>query len=131
MTCTSLESTTLLEDKCYLNYINGSFTLWTRLQATSQTSLTILIDLVNPTNNTYSATATVQSRGVVYASALPSYLTILSTSYITATSSSAFLMNSPKEAGLMATYIFKISPMTSFSPNNLGVEFPSNFYIKS
>lgn len=96
MTCTSLESTTLLENKCYLNYINGSFTLWTKLQATSQTSLTILIDLVNPTNNTYSATATVQSRGVVYASALPSYLTILSTSYITATSSSVFLMNSPK-----------------------------------
>lgn len=40
-------------------------------------------------------------------------------------------MNSPKEAGLMATYIFKISPMTTFSPNNLGIGFPSNFYIKS
>jgi hypothetical protein len=72
------------------------FTLWTKLQATSQTSLTLLINLVNPTNNTYSATASVQSKGIVYAQANPSYLTIQSTGYIQAGLSSAFLMNSPK-----------------------------------
>lgn len=89
------------------------------------------MNLVNPTNNTYSSSATVQSKGVVYAEAQPSYLTILSSDYIKASSSSAFLMNSPKEAGLMATYIFRIAPISSFTPNNLGVEFPSNFYLKS
>jgi hypothetical protein len=29
----------------------------------------------------------------------------------------------------MATYIFKISPISTFTPNNLGIQFPSNFYI--
>ena len=129
--CSSLESTTLYENKCYLSYINGTFTLWTKLQATSQTSLTLLVNLVNPTNNTYSSSAIVQSKGIVYAEAQPSYLTILSSSYSVASSSSAFLMNSPKEAGLMATYVFKIAPISNYTPNNLGVEFPSNFYIKS
>ena len=38
-------------------------------------------------------------------------------------------MNSPKEAGLMATYIFKIAPVSSFIANNLGVTFPDNFFV--
>ncbi len=29
----------------------------------------------------------------------------------------------------MSTYVFKIAPMSSFSPTNLGITFPSNFYI--
>ncbi len=39
-------------------------------------------------------------------------------------------MNSPKEAGLMATYIFKITPISTFNPSNLGITFPSNFNIE-
>lgn len=31
----------------------------------------------------------------------------------------------------MATYIFKISPITSYTPNNLGISFPDNFHIDS
>ena len=103
--------------------------LWTELQATSQTSLTLILNLVNPTNNTYSSNVYVQSRGVTYANTEDSYLTILSTNYTTANSRSVFLMNSPKEAGLMATYIFKISPVSTFDPNNLAIEFPDNFYL--
>ena len=38
-------------------------------------------------------------------------------------------MNSPKEAGLMATYIFKIAPVSTFDANNLGVTFPDNFFV--
>lgn len=105
--------------------------LSTKLQATSQTSLTLLINLVNPTNNTYNSSAFVQSKGITYAQAQISYLTILSTSYTSANSTSAFLMNSPKEAGLLATYIFKISPITTYTPNNLGITFPNNFVISS
>ena len=68
------------------------------------------------------------SKGVIYAQTENSHLTILSTSYVEAVNS-AFLMNSPKEAGLMATYIFKISPVTSFNPNNIGITFPDNFFV--
>ena len=94
--CTSAESTTLVEDLCHLTYINGSLMLWTELQATSQTSLTLLMNLINPTNNTYSANAFVKSRGVTYAETEDSYLTILSTSYQTANNKSVYLKNSPK-----------------------------------
>lgn len=80
-----------------------------------------MLNLVNPTNNTYTSSAYVQSRGVTYANTEDSYLTILSAGYTTASSRMAFLMNSPKEAGLMATYIFKISPISAFSPSNLGI----------
>ena len=38
-------------------------------------------------------------------------------------------MNSPKEAGLMAIYIFKIAPVSSSNANNLGVTFPDNFFV--
>jgi hypothetical protein len=31
----------------------------------------------------------------------------------------------------MSTYVFKISPISTFSPSNLGISFPSNFYIDS
>ena len=40
-------------------------------------------------------------------------------------------MNNPKEAGLSSTYIFKISPVSGFTPSNLGITFPSNFFIDS
>ena len=70
--------------------------LWADIEATSQTSLTILTNLINPTNNTYSASAEVQSRGVVYANTANSSLTILSTSFVRPTSKSVYLMNSPK-----------------------------------
>ena len=129
ITCTSLESTTLQQDSCQLSHINGSFVLWTKLEATSQASLSLLTEFINPTNNTYSAKATVLSKGVLYAQTENSLLTILSTNYTQASGNSAFLMNSPKEAGLMATYIFKISPITSFSPDNLGITFPDNFAV--
>lgn len=66
---------------------------------------------------------------MTYAQTENSYLTIMSTSYKSANSRSAFLMNSPKEAGLMATYIFKIAPISTFSPNNLAIQFPSNFFL--
>ena len=123
-----MESTTLQEDSCQLAHINGSFVLWTKLEATSQASLSLLTEFINPTNNTYIATASVLSKGVIYAQTENSHLTILSTSYVEAVNS-AFLMNSPKEAGLMATYIFKISPVTSFNPNNIGITFPDNFFV--
>ena len=129
ISCTSLESTSLQEDVCHLAHINGSFVLWANLEATSQTSLSLITNFVNPTNNTYSASAYLLSKGVLYAETELSYLTILSTNYITASYNSAFLMNSPKEAGLMATYIFKISPISSFTPKNLGITFPKNFFI--
>lgn len=29
----------------------------------------------------------------------------------------------------MSTYVFKIAPISSFSPSNLGITFPSNFYL--
>lgn len=29
----------------------------------------------------------------------------------------------------MSTYVFKIAPMSTFSPTNLGITFPSNFFI--
>lgn len=31
----------------------------------------------------------------------------------------------------MSTYVFQIAPISSFSPSNLGITFPSNFYIDS
>ena len=102
--------------------------LWTDLDATSQTSLTILVDLVNPTNNTYTAKADIQSRGVACVNTENAYLTVLSTQY-TAATSGVEILNSPKEAGLMATYIFKVRPMFNFVPTNLAIEFPDNFFI--
>ncbi len=30
---------------------------------------------------------------------------------------------------MSSTYVFKIAPITSFTPTNLGVTFPSNFYV--
>ena len=67
ITCTSHESTTLPEDSCQLSHINGSFVLWTKLEATSQASLSLITEFINPTNNTYTANATVLSKGVLYA----------------------------------------------------------------
>jgi len=38
-------------------------------------------------------------------------------------------MNSPKEAGLLATYIFKTSPISTFTAENLAITFPDNFFL--
>lgn len=77
------------------------------------------------------ASAYVNSKGTQYASSGNSSITILSNPYSTAQSSDVSLLNLPKEAGLMSTYAFKISPISTFSPSNLGISFPSNFYIDS
>ena len=66
-TCTSYESTTLVTNKCYLKYINGSLMLYANLQATSQTSFSLLTNFINPINNTYKASAYISSKGVKYA----------------------------------------------------------------
>lgn len=90
--------------------------LYANLQATSQTSFSLLTNFINPINNTYKASAYISSKGVKYAQTTSQSITILSNSYVTANSNSVFLMNNPKEGGLMATYIFKIVPITAFSP---------------
>jgi hypothetical protein len=56
-------------------------------------------------------------------------MTILSNSYLKAQTSDVQLENVPKEAGLGSTYVFKIAPISTFSPSNLGIIFPSNFNI--
>jgi hypothetical protein len=69
------------------------------------------------------------SKGVKYAKTNDQTLTILSNTYVNADQSSVNLMNNPKEGGLMSTYVFKILPITSFSPDNLAIKFPKNFYL--
>ena len=69
------------------------------------------------------------SKGVKYAKTNDQTLTILSNTYVNAGQSSVNLMNNPKEGGLMSTYVFKILPITSFSPDNLAIKFPKNFYL--
>jgi hypothetical protein len=127
--CTSFESSTLINNLCTLSIINGSFVLSTQLDATSQSSLSIITNLINPSNNTYSASANIMSKGVLYASAPPQTMKILSNSYQLGSTKDVFLMNNPKEAGLMATYVFKIAPISSFDPANMGVTFPKNFFL--
>jgi hypothetical protein len=127
--CTSYESSTLLKNTCTLSLINGSFILSASLDATSQSSLSIITNLVNPPNNTYSASANIMSKGVLYASAPLQSIKILSNSYKAGGIKDVFLMNNPKEAGLMATYVFKVAPISSFDPANMGVTFPSNFFL--
>lgn len=128
--CTSYESTTLLNNTCTLKYVNGSLVLYAYLDATSQTSFSIITNFVNPINNTYKASAFVISRGVKYAMTNEESITILSNSYATANTSDVFLLNNPKEGGLMSTYIFKITPIKSFSPENMAISFPSSFYLQ-
>lgn len=65
--CSSYESATLLNNSCTLKYINGSLYLYTNLDATSQTSFSIITNLINPINNTYLASAHVTSKTVKYA----------------------------------------------------------------
>lgn len=129
--CSSYESTTLVTPTCNIQNINGIFTLSTSIDASSQSSLSLLITLVNPINNTYSASAYVTSKGTQYASSGNSSITILANQYSKAQKSDVDLINMPKEAGLMSTYIFKISPISTFTPSNLGISFPNNFYIDS
>jgi hypothetical protein len=129
--CSSYESTTLVAPVCTLQNINGALTLSTSIDASSQSTLSLLINLVNPINNTYFASASVTSKGTQYASSGNSSITILANSYQRAQKSDVDLINMPKEAGLMSTYIFKIAPISTFSPSNLGITFPNNFYLDS
>jgi len=127
--CSSFESTTLVNNLCTIGFINGSFVLSTALDATSQSALSIITNLVNPSNNTYSASANIMSKGVLYASAPLQSIRTLSNSYATGRVKDVFLMNNPKEAGLMATYIFKVAPISTFNPANMGLTFPRNFFL--
>lgn len=127
--CSSYESTTLVAPTCTLSSVNNVFTLSTSIDASSQSALSILVNLVNPINGTYSASAYVTSKGTQYASASASSIIILSNSYLTAPTKSVELLNTPKEAGLSSTYIFKVSPVSGFTPSNMGITFPSNFYV--
>jgi hypothetical protein len=90
--------------------------LFATLDATSQTSFSIITNFVNPINNTYRASVFVMSRGVKYAETNEDGLTILSNSYLTASFSDVFLLNNPKEGGLMSTYIFMATPIKTFDP---------------
>ena len=129
--CSSYESTTLISPVCTLQNINGVLTITTSIDASSQSSLSLILNLVNPINNTYSSSAYVKSKGTQYASSVNSSITILSNSYALARSSDVQLLNLPKEAGLMSTYAFRIAPISTFAPTNLGITFPDNFYIDS
>lgn len=88
-----------------------------------------MVNLVNPINNTYAASAYVTSKGTQYASAGNSSLTILNNAYSRANIKNVELLNTPREAGLSSTYIFKISPVSGFTPSNLGITFPDTFNL--
>lgn len=107
------------------------FTLSTSIDASTLSALSVIVNLVNPINNTYAASAYVTSKGTQYASSGNSSITILQDSYQSAQIKNVRLMNTPKEAGLSSTYIFQISPVTGFTPTNLGITFPSNFFLDS
>lgn len=94
--CSSYESTTLVTPTCKITNINGVFTLTTSIDASSQSSLSLLINLVNPINNTYYASAYVTSKGTQYASSTNSSITILANSYSLAKVSDVSLLNMPK-----------------------------------
>ena len=94
--CTSFESTTLVVPTCTLSYINNIFTLSTSIDASTQSSLSLIVNLVNPINNTYAASAYVTSKGTQYASSVNSSISILHNSYLTAQSKNVRLLNTPK-----------------------------------
>jgi len=94
--CSSYESTTLISPICTLQNINGAFTLSTNIDASSQSSLSIIINLINPSNNTYSANAYVKSKGTQYASSENNSITILPNLYSRAQLSDVQLLNLPK-----------------------------------
>jgi hypothetical protein len=94
--CSSYESTTLIAPTCTLQNINSVLTLTTSIDASSQSSLSLILNLVNPINNTYTASAYVNSKGTQYASSVNSSITILSNSYSSASTSDVQLINTPK-----------------------------------
>jgi hypothetical protein len=72
LSCWSYESTTLVRPTCTLSYINGSFMLSTDLlSSSSQISLTLVTNLVNPANNTYYISGQFLSQGNLYARTSP------------------------------------------------------------
>lgn len=70
--------------------------LSTNIYATTQTSLSIIMNLINPNNDTYNANAYVMSKGVIYAKTSNTSLEIISNSYLTASRSNVDLLNLPK-----------------------------------
>lgn len=53
----------------------------------------------------------------------------MSNSYAIAGSNDVFLLNNPKEGGLMSTYVFKITPIKTFTPENVAFTFPAAFNL--
>ena len=85
-----------MQPVCSLANKNGQLTLSTSIDASSQSSLSLIINLVNPINDTYTASAYVTSKGTQYASSSNSQLTILANSYQRAQKSDIELLNMPK-----------------------------------
>lgn len=56
-----------MDNSCTLKYINGSLLLYASLDATSQTSFSIITNFINPINNTYKASVFIMSKNVKYA----------------------------------------------------------------
>lgn len=76
--------------------INNILTLTTDIDTSTTASLSLILNLVNPINNTYTAFAYVNSKGTQYASSGNSSLTILSNLYSRGKTSDVELLNSPK-----------------------------------
>lgn len=117
---------------CTLSYINGTYMLSTDLlSSSSQLSLTLVTNLVNPTNNTYYISAMFTSQGTYYAKTSPDagyQLIIFNNSYLTGASTNVYLTNMPRGAGIPSTYVFKMSRVSGMpNPDSLSIYFPSNF----
>lgn len=115
-----------------LSYINSTYMLSTDLlSSSSQLSLTLVTNLVNPSNNTYSISAIFISQGTYYAKTSPDggyQLTVFNNSFLTGVAANAFLTNMPKGAGIPSTYVFKVSRIAGMpNPDSLSIYFPSNF----
>ncbi len=73
--CSSYDSTALASPTCNLQMINNVLTLTTDIDTSTTSSLSVILNLVNPINNTYFANAYVTSKGTQYASSGNSSLT--------------------------------------------------------
>jgi hypothetical protein len=132
ISCWSYETTTLVRPICTLSYINGTYMLSTDLlSSSSQLSLTLVTNLVNPANNTYYISAIFVSQDNYYAKTEPDagyQLTIFNNSFLTGLPTNVYLTNLPRGAGITSTYIFKVSRVNGLpNPDTLSIYFPSNF----
>lgn len=101
------------------------------LSSSSQISLTLVVNLVNPANNTYYILATFVSQGTYYARTSPDagyQVTIFDSGFLTGRSTNVYLNNLPKGAGISSTYVFKISQISGMNnTDSISISFPSNF----